>query len=158
MHSVFEEVSSVSDIATVSPARSPNKPMANNKNKNVSFRREKFLAAWLEFAPDATFAGLTLAEFDEGSKESIQIRETMRAAQTKLAGLQLTRAKADDMLNEKLILIANSIRGTPEFGQDCELYRSLGFIPKSERKTGKVARKRPEVTAPADPPPNTAVA
>ena len=140
--SVFEEMFRVFNIATVSLAHSPKQPMANKNNKNVSLRREKFLASWLEFAPDATFAGSTLAEFEEESKESLQIRKTMGAAKTKLAGLKLKRDKADEVLNEKLVLITNAIRGTPEYGQDCELYRSLGFIPKSERKTGTVARTK----------------
>lgn len=128
--------------------------MANNKTKNVSLRREKLLASWLEFAPGATFAGFTLAQFEEASMEPLQVRKTMEAAKTKLAGLKLKRDKAE----ETLVLIANSIRGTPEYGQDCELYRSLGFIPKSERRTGTGARKKAELTAPAAPPPNTDVA
>lgn len=132
--------------------------MANSNHKNVSLRREKFLASWLEFAPDATFAGSTLAQFEEGSKEPLQIRKTMRAAKTKLSGLQLKRDKADEALNEKLVLIANSIRGTPEYGQDCELYRSLGFIPKSERKTGTGARKKAKLTPPEGASPSTDVA
>jgi hypothetical protein len=126
--------------------------MANNKTKNVSLRREKLLASWLEFAPGATFAGFTLAQFEEASMEPLQVRKTMEAAKTKLAGLKLKRDKAEETLNEKLVLIANSIRGTPEYGQDCELYRSLGFIPKSERKTGTVARKKALKTAPATAP------
>ena len=122
--------------------------MANNNSKNVSARREKLLSSWLEFAPDATFAGFTHAQFEEGSMEPFQIRKTMEAAKTKLAGLKLKRDKAE----ETLVLIANSIRGTPAYGQDCELYRSLGFIPKSERKTGTVARKKALKTAPATAP------
>jgi hypothetical protein len=110
------------------------------------------MASWLEFAPGATFAGFTLAQFEEASMEPLQVRKTMEAAKTKLAGLKLKRDKAEETLNEKLVLIANSIRGTPEYGQDCELYRSLGFIPKSERKTGTVARKKALKTAPATAP------
>jgi hypothetical protein len=152
MHGVFEEVSRVFSIATSSPALKPTKPMANTNTKNVSLRREKLLASWLEFAPDATFAGFTLAQFEEGSKESLQIRQTMEAAKTKLAGLKLKRDKSEEKLNETLVLIANSIRGTPAYGLDCELYRSLGFVPKSERKTGTAKRKKAVRTAtpPAD--------
>jgi hypothetical protein len=132
--------------------------MATNNNKNVSLRREKLLSSWQEFAADATFAGFTLAQFEEGSMEPFEVRKTMEAAKTKLAGLKLKRDKAEEKLNDMLVLIANSIRGTPAYGQDCELYRSLGFIPKSERKTGTVARKKTEVTAAAAPPPSTDVA
>ena len=152
MHSVFEEVSRVFSIATSSPAFRPTKPMANTNTKKVSFRREKLLSSWLEFAPDATFAGFTLAQFEAGSQEPLEIRQTMEAAKTKLAGLKLKRDKAEEKLNETLVLIANSIRGTPAYGQDCELYRSLGFIPKSERKTGTVKKKK--VVKTTTPPPD----
>ncbi|MEY3896658.1 MAG: hypothetical protein RLZZ214_2178 [Verrucomicrobiota bacterium] len=124
--------------------------MANNNSKNVSARREKLLSSWLEFAPDATFAGFTLAQFEEGSMEPFQIRKTMEAAKTKLAGLKLRRDKAEEKLNDTLVLIANSIRGTPAYGPDCELYRSLGFVPKSERKPRTTVAKKKETPPAAD--------
>jgi hypothetical protein len=151
MHGVFEEVSRVFSIATSSPTLTEQQPMANTNTKKVSFRREKLLSSWLEFAPDAMFAGFTLAQFEAGSQEPLEIRQTMEAAKTKLAGLKLKRDKAEEKLNETLVLISNSIRGTPAYGQDCELYRSLGFIPKSERKTGTVKGKK--VVKTATPPP-----
>ena len=124
--------------------------MAIYTNKTVSLRREQFLASWLEFAPDATFAGFTLAQFEEESMKPLDIRKTMEAAKTKLAGLMLKRDKADEVLNETLMLIANSIRGTPEYGMDCELYRSLGYVPKSERKTATRRKAESAAEMPAD--------
>ena len=66
-----------------------------------------------------------------------------------LKGLKLKRDKADDALTKVLVLIAHGIRGNELFGEDCEFYRSLGFVPKSERRTGMVARKKVVKTAPA---------
>lgn len=121
--------------------------MAIYTNKTVSLRRDQFLASWLEFAPDATFAGFTLAQFEEESMKPLEVRKTMEAAKTKLAGLMLKRDKADEELNETLMLIANSIRGTREYGMDCELYRSLGFVPKSERKSRRASPADTEMPA-----------
>jgi hypothetical protein len=132
--------------------------MAIYTNKTVSLRREQFLSSWLEFAPDVTFAGLTLAQFEDKSKTPLNARKSIREVQTKLRGLLLDRDKADELLNQDLILIAHAIRGNELFGEDCAFYRSLGFIPKSERRTGTGARKKAELTAPAAPPPNTDVA
>lgn len=126
--------------------------MAIYTNKTVSLRREQFLASWLEFAPDVTFAGLTLAQFEDKSKTPLDARKSIREVQTKLRGLLLDRDKADELLNQDLILIAHAIRGNELFGEDCAFYRSLGFIPKSERKTGTVARKKALKTAPATAP------
>ncbi len=50
-------------------------------------------------------------------------------------------------------MIAHAIRGSQLYGEDCEFYRSLGFVPKSEWKTGTVRKKKAEkaATAPAEP-------
>ena len=80
----------------------------------------------------------------------LDIRKTMDAAKTKLAGLMLKRDKANDELNATLVRIANAIRGNPDFGLDCELYRSLGFVPLSERKSGKRKPAPPAPEPPAD--------
>ena len=66
-----------------------------------------------------------------------------------LKGLKLKRDKADDTQTHVFILIAHAIRGSQLYGEDCEFYRSLGFVPKSERRTGMVARKKVVKTAPA---------
>ena len=110
--------------------------MAIYTNKTVSHRREQFLSSWLEFAPDVTFAGLSLAQFEEKSKTPLEARKSIMEVQTKLRGLLLDRKKADELLNQDLILIAHAIRGNESFGENCALYRSLGFVPKSERKRG----------------------
>ena len=116
--------------------------MAKYTKAAVSQRRDQFLSSWRKFAPDVTFAGITLAEFEEDSKKPLDVRKDMADAATTLKGLMLKRDKADAALNEEIILIAHAIRGTPEFGEDCEFYRSLGFIPKSERKKNTKGRKK----------------
>jgi prophage DNA circulation protein len=99
-------------------------------------RREKFLTAWREHAPDATFAETSLVEFEAQTNNLDLVIQQMKAAQSKLDGFMLDRDKAVHELNEKMLLIAHGIRGTPQYGEDCSLYRALGFVPKSERKTG----------------------
>ena len=71
---------------------------------------------------------------------------------TKLKGLKLKRDKADDALSKVFVLIAHGIRGNEAYGEDCQFYRSLGFVPKSERKTGTIRKKKEEkpTTAPAE--------
>jgi len=116
--------------------------MAKYTTATVSQRRDQFLSSWQEFAPDVTFAGISLAQFEEESKKPLDVRKDMADATTKLKGLMLKRDKADASLNDEVILIAHAIRGNPEFGEDCEFYRSLGFIPKSERKKATQGRKK----------------
>lgn len=111
-------------------------------------KRAQFLSSWAEYAQDRSFAGMTLAEFETKSEVPFAVRKELAAARTKANGLILEREKADDSLNEDLILIAHAIRAEKDFGEDCPLYRSLGFVPKSERKAGrrKAASPAPPLT------------
>ena len=98
----------------------------------------KSASGWRKFhAQDKSFAGMTLAEFEVKSKEPLDVRKDLGDARTKVSGLILKRDQADENLNEDLILIAHAIRADQAFGEDCPFYRSLGFVPKSERKTGR---------------------
>ena len=100
----------------------------------VSQRRDQFLASWREYAPEATFAGISLDQFETESMKPLEIRSRMTVARTQLGGMKLERDKADETHSEMLTAIANGIRADRAHGPDSPLYRSLGFIPKSERK------------------------
>lgn len=112
----------------------------------VSQRRDQFLASWREYAPEATFAGFSLAQFETESMKPLEIRNRMVAARTQLGGMKLERDKTDETHSEMLTAIANGIRADPTHGPDSPLYRSLGFIPKSERKRPQ-SRKKAEADA-----------
>jgi len=71
----------------------------------------------------------------------------MTVLQTQLKGIKIERDQADEVLSEVFVSVANSIRGNPDFGLNSPLYRSLGFVPKDERKLKKDAG-----TPPADAP------
>lgn len=110
-------------------------------------KRAQFLSSWAEYAQDKTFGGMTLAEFETKSMEPFDVRKDLGDARTKVSGLILKRDKADDNLNEDLVLIAHAIRADQEFGEDSPFYRSLGFVPKSERRTG---RRKADSPAPSE--------
>jgi hypothetical protein len=113
----------------------------------VTRKRAQFLSSWAEYAQDKSFAGMTLAEFELKSTEPLDVRKDLGDARTKAGGLILKRDQADEVLNSDLLLIAHAIRADTEFGEDCPLYRSLGFVPKSERKSG---RRRQDSPAPSE--------
>jgi len=112
----------------------------------VTRKRAQFLSSWEEYAQNKSFAGMSLAEFEVKSKEPLDVRKDLADARTKVNGLILKRDKADDTHNEDLLLIAHAIRADKDLGEDSPLYRSLGFVPKSERRTG---RRRRNSTAPS---------
>jgi len=108
--------------------------MPKLSTKHVSQRREEFLASWREYAPEAAFAGYTLEQFETESDKPLEVRTRMTRARSTLAGLKLERAKTDDAYMQMLVAVANGVRADPIHGLDSPLYRSLGFVPRSERK------------------------
>jgi hypothetical protein len=90
---------------------------------------------------------MTLAEFEAKSQAPFDVRKELVDARTKVRGLILKRDQADDTLNEVLILIAHAVRADTEFGEDSPYYRSLGFVPKSERRTGRRRTDSPDAPA-----------
>ncbi len=123
----------------------PSKYMTKYSTAAVSRKRAQFLSSWEEYAQDKSFAGMTLAEFQTKSMEPLDVRKDLGDARTKVSGLILKRDQADVTLNEDFLLIAHAIRADKDFGEDCPFYRSLGFVPKSERKNG---RRKPDSAAP----------
>jgi hypothetical protein len=97
-------------------------------------QREQIIAPWREFAPNATFANLTLPQFEVESQTALDVRSRMAALQTQLTGIKIERNQADETRAEFFVSVSNSIRGDPDFGLNSSLYRSLGFVPKMERK------------------------
>ncbi len=102
--------------------------------------------------------GFAIAQFEEESIKPLDVRKEMVDATTKVKGLKLKRDKADETQTAMFVLIAHAVRGHEQFGEDCAFYRSLGFVPKSERKTGTRGRNKasPDATAPAPPDANAA--
>jgi hypothetical protein len=102
----------------------------------VTDRIMTFRAAWRELAPTATFAGMDLAEFETASGPPLALRADIAALELQLDGKKSAKTDADMAATDLLDLVVNSVRGTPGFGPDSPLYRALGYVRKSERKSG----------------------
>ncbi len=112
-------------------------------------RVQVFRSSWKELAPEATFAGMTFAEFEVASAPPLDLRDEIVALEKQMEGKKTARSDADIAAVELLDLVVNSVRGTPGFGQDCGLYRAFGYVRKSERKSG-LTRKGPKPAANAN--------
>ena len=97
---------------------------------------------WKEQAPEAVFAGKTLAELEasltelQQSNEDLKIKDQARSAAVK------TR---DDRLKALTALLRGVVKGVqchPEYGEDSPLYRAMGFVPYSELKSGLSRRPK----------------
>lgn len=110
--------------------------MAKRQYPPVAERVGIFIAAWREIAPEASFAGMTLAEFETATTpvEANADKLLALAAQTSAA----LREKGEVESTARVLLrkVANSVRGDDAYGEDSPLYRAMGYVPLSERRSG----------------------
>lgn len=119
--------------------------MANNPaetEKNIT----DITNAWTSLAPAATFAGMTLAQFTAAVKPSLDARTAITGLEEQMRGAMTTRDRADvttDGINQKVV---KAVVGDVNYGDDSALYEAMGYIRKSQRKTG-LSRKSKTATA-----------
>ena len=108
--------------------------------RNTEDRIATIRAAWKELGPLAVLAGRTLEQFEAETEIPLQLRIEIRALEKQLEGRKADRSLADESVSEVMDLVVNSVRGTPAFGPDSPLYRAMGYIRKSERRSGLTRR------------------
>lgn len=111
---------------------------AYNKRRRPARKAEDFLLAWREIAPDATFGGKTLAEFEAATVPFKDAVGQLHSLTIQRSAAQKMRDQEEESLKDLLILIAHGVRSDPAHGEDSPLYRAMGFVPKSERASGLV--------------------
>lgn len=111
--------------------------MSGNGPKDVEKRLTNLLNAWKNEAPNATFGGMTLDQFKNKVKPSLDARQRVADLEAQLTGAQDVRDDADKVTSPLIQLVVNAIKGDPNYGEDSALYEEAGYIRKSERSSGK---------------------
>jgi len=119
--------------------------------KSISNHINKVIAGWEEHAADASFAGLTLAQFKAKVKPSLDARAEIDELERKLDGARVDRDNSDLVSEEIALLVVNSVKGDPSFGENSPLYASFGYVRKEDRRSG-LTRPANNVV-PVNPPP-----
>jgi hypothetical protein len=115
--------------------------------KGTLNRIAEITQAWESHAPSESFSGLTLEQFKEGIKPSLDVRAAITECATRSLGLKAQRA-VDDAASLALIQrMINGVKGDPKHGEDGRLYAAMGFVRKSERSSGLTRRRSKEVKA-----------
>ena len=123
--------------------------LTSTQRRRPGRKAEDIRLVWKEQAPEAVFADKPLAELEaslaelQQSNEDLKIKDQARSAAVK------TR---DDKLKSLAMLLRNVAKGVqshPEYGEDSPLYRAMGYVPFSERKTGLVRRAKAGTGDPA---------
>jgi hypothetical protein len=79
---------------------------------------------------------MTLEQFKAKLKPSTDARATVEDCEHKLTAALNARDDADQVSNNACLLVVNSVKGDPDEGEDSELYEAMGYVRKSERKSG----------------------
>jgi hypothetical protein len=114
--------------------------------KDTQLKIDKMLNAWETLAPDKTFGGMTLAQFQAAAQPAQAARNRIDDLKDQLTQAIATPEAADDAFLEKAQLVVNGVLADPTEGADSALYEAFGYTRKSERKSGltrKSSKKSP---------------
>ena len=117
----------------------PTAKKVNTPGMPVMDRFDKIVSAWTEFAQNASFAGMTLEAFKQAAAGSVLLRSSIESAKTNYKGGIALRKAADAVTLDLINRVVGSVKGEAGFGNDCPLYRALGYTPASERRSAKRA-------------------
>lgn len=104
-------------------------------------RIQTFITSWEQLAPDAVFAGMTLAEFQQATAAPQAKRAEIGRVLATLTAKRQERDLADEEALAVVELVLNSVLGHLDYGPNSGLYSSLGYVTKAARKSGLVRKK-----------------
>ena len=102
---------------------------------------EVLAAGWEKFAVNAAFSGYSLEQLKALIQALKDLIAVMDALKLDYRGKIAARQSMAGELGDIRLRIVNCIRGHENFGEDSEFYRFLGFVTKSERKSGLTRKK-----------------
>ncbi len=116
--------------------------MPRPRPKEVKERLDRIINGWETLAPTKTFGGLTLAQFKTAVQPSYTVRQEILALEEQLNAKLAERDNVDEDSMKSADLVTNGVRGDPTEGPDSALYEALGYVRKSEKKSGLTHKKK----------------
>jgi hypothetical protein len=104
--------------------------------KAVEEKIKRMLNAWQTLAPDKTFGGMTVAQFQAVADRSLGARARINTLNDQLTEAQAGRDEADDDFNVKAQQVVAGVLADPTEGPDSPLYGAFGYTRQSEQKSG----------------------
>jgi len=102
---------------------------------------ERMLNAWRTLAPDKTFGGMTLAQFEAVVAPAKAARELIDDLEDQTTQAIAQREQADEEFAVRAQQVVNGVLADPTEGPDSPLYEALGYTRKSARKSGLTRRR-----------------
>jgi len=116
----------------------------------IARRAAQVSTAWEQIAPEAEFAGMTLTAFKTAIGESFAIRERLAQLEADQSANLARRTVADAATNNRVKLVVNSVKGSPTYGENSDLYRAMGYVTAADKASG-LTRKGLVPQSPTEP-------
>ncbi len=110
--------------------------------KAIEEKLKKVEDAWALHAPNEVFGEMTLAQFRTALQPSRDARALLDELESKMVTAASERDIADEASMEQLDAVVRAVLGNRRFGPDSTLYEAMGYVRKSERKTGLTRKKK----------------
>jgi hypothetical protein len=104
--------------------------------KTVLERINKVIAAWEALRPQSTFAGMTLAEFRDAVRPSLESRSRLTEAKNIVSASVALRDDADGNTVEFIKRVIAGVKADGTAGEDSEIYKTMGYVRSSDRQSG----------------------
>lgn len=104
--------------------------------KNLAEKIEKMINAWRTLAPNKSFGGMTLAQFEAAAEPARAARRKLEEIDAQRADIVIERDAADAALDTKAKFVVAGVLADPTEGSDSALYAAFGYTRTSERKSG----------------------
>jgi len=104
--------------------------------KEMNDRIAQVVSSWETLRPNKSFAGMSLEQFRATVAPSLSARQAITRLESEVISAQNQRDDADKKSMVAILLVVNAIKGDPQEGEDGELYEAMGYVRKSERKSG----------------------
>ena len=114
--------------------------MADTPKEN-EIKYNRFLNALTTLAPDKSFGGYKLGDLVTQTDKSDLPRTDLSRLKDEAMQAEAARDTADTATMKMCEMIKNGVVADPLFGDDSALYEALGFIRKSNRRSGLTRKK-----------------
>jgi hypothetical protein len=133
--------------------------MPKQSPKKVAAKLQKVVDAWGTLRPAKTFAGMTLDQFKTTVQPSLASRDQLVTLRSQATDSLVQRHQSDSTSLDAAQLVVNAVKGDPAEGEDGSLYAAMGYVTKSQRRSGltRKGQTTPPVVAPASTNTNDAV-
>ena len=101
--------------------------------------------AWETLAANESFAGLTLEQLKALLQPLLEAQEKVSADRAALREAKNVCVAQSKSCYDTALLVVNGVKGHPALGEESSLYETMGYIRKSDRKSGLTRKGRAKV-------------